>query len=185
MDEDELCLETAQADLIRFLGEKLEVIQSIGPKTLLENVNLKVLEAIEENNDEWLEEIGEESKRFLSEYKERDLKMQNLDFEEDFMDLDPKNSLKIIVWFIMWLGKIHVKPEFISDLVVICSRIWKVIKETRINVQDLDNKLVWKRVARECEELEYILSTFKKDSGLLAEFARTVCQLIGKVFEEK
>lgn len=186
VDEDELCLEVAQDALFSFLGEKLDVIPTIGPKASLEDVTSTFLEIIEKyNNDKWLEELGEESKRFLAEYKEKDLKMQNLDLEEDLIQINPEKSLKVIVWFMMWLGKIFVKPEFIPDLCIICSRIWKVTEETEIDVQDLDNKLVWKKVAKDCKESKYALTVFKDDYLLVIEFVKRVCQLIGKVYEEK
>lgn len=186
MDEDELCLEVAQDELISFLGDKLNVITNFGPKTSLEDVTSKFLEAMGKyNDDKWLAELAEESKKFFEEYRERDLKLQNLDLEEDLILLDPKKSLRVLVWFMMWLGKIYVIPKFISDLCIVCSRIWKVTVETQIDVQDLDNKLVWKKVTRDCKESNYSLSVFKDDMALLMEFVKKVCQLIGKVFEEE
>jgi hypothetical protein len=170
---------------LRFLGEKLEVIKRMGPKDSLEDVATKVLQVSGQYNDKWLAKLAEESKKFLTEYKERDLKMQNLDFEEEFVRLDPTKSFQVIVWFMMWLGKVYVKAEFIQDLVVICSRVGKLTEETEISAQDLDNKLVWKKVAKDCEESKHLFSNFKDDYGLLTEFVKKVCQLIGKVFEGK
>lgn len=169
---------------MRFIGEKLEIMKTLCPKASLEAIVMEVLEVCGTNTDKWLQDLAEESKTFLTEYKEKDRKMQNLDFDDEFVHLDKKKSLKVIVWFMMWLSKIHVKPEFIPDLCVICSRIWKIVEDTDIEVQDLDNKLVWKKITMNCEGLMSRLPAFKNDTGLLTEFIRRVCQLIGKVFEE-
>lgn len=168
---------------MKLLGEELLIMETLGPKASLEAVTLQVLETCEKNTDKWFADLHEESKTFLTEYKAKDLKMQNLDFDEEFVHLDKTKTLRVIVWFMMWLAKIHVKPEFIPDLCLIASRIWKVVEETDIEVQDLDNKLVWKKIVSNCEKMMSNLPGFKNDTGLLTEFIRRACQLIGKVFE--
>lgn len=185
MDDTEAGIEASHNELMRFLGERVMATYSLSSKTSLEVITTKVLEICKKNDDEWLTAIGEESQAFLAEYRERDRKMQNLDFDEEFIHLDKNKSLRIIVWFMMWLAKIHVKSEFIPDLCIIASRMLKIVRETDLEAQDLDNKLVWKKVAASCELLLPSLPMFRGDSALLVEFIRQSCQLIGKVFEDK
>jgi len=83
------------------------------------------------------------------------------------------------------LGKIYVKAEFLQDLCVVFAKIWKVLDETQLSVLDLDNKLVWKKVMKECEVTIDDLPHFKSNPDLLFDFIQKVCQLIGKTFEVK
>lgn len=181
----EASLETAQNDLMNFLGEKLLIFKDLGPKVSLEEINIKMLESCKDCTEKWSIQIQQEVSKFISEYTARDLKMQHLDYEEEFMLLDPINSLRVLAWFMVWLMKIYVKPEFVPELCLIFPRIWKVLDETQLSVQDLDNKLVWKKVAKDCEGIMSELASFKNDQALLNEFIQKVCQLIGKTFENK
>jgi len=175
----------AQNDLMSFLGEKLNVTSAFGPKVTLESVVIKVKELSTENKDKWFIDIINEVDVLLKEYEEKDLRLKNIDFEEDLTKLDSENGLKVITWFVLWLGKIYVKPEFLQDLCVVFAKIWKVLDETQLSVLDLDNKLVWKKVMKECEVTMDDLPHFKNNPDLLFDFIQKICQLIGKTFEVK
>lgn len=188
-DLDEICdkqmrLEEAQNDLVSLLAEKMEITGDMGPKGSLESISTRILDTHNNRTDKWLADLQEGSKTFVEDYKEKDLNLEHLDFEDEFRQLDPKKSLSVIVWFMMWLAKVYVRPEFIPEACLILSRIWKVLDESQLDAQDLDNKLIWKKGMQECEELVAILPTFNNDKNLLKEFIQKVCQLIGKTFEE-
>lgn len=184
LDENEKCLEIAQNDLMSFLGEKILVTTDVGPKISLEGILERILEISKFRTDKWVTDIQEESKIFLTENKEKDCLMETFDFDNGFTHLDPSQGLKVVVWFMMWLGKLYIKPEFIPDLCLVFSRIWKVLDETQLAAQDLDNKLVWRKILKDCEGLIESLVTFKGDKVILSEFIQKVCHLIGKIFEE-
>lgn len=169
---------------MRLLGEELEVTSNMGPKLSLEVIVQKIIEVSENKGDKWVKELEECSQTFLSENGEKDMEMRILDVDEDLAHLDSSNGLKVIVWLMIWLAKIYVKFEFIPDLCLICSKIWKVMTETRLGAQDLDNKIVWKKIAQECEAIVTDLPLFKKNLVVLNDFIKSVCQIIGKVFEE-
>lgn len=170
---------------MNFLGEKLFIFKDLGPKVPLEAINIKMLESCRDFTDKWSTELQQEISKFISEYTARDLRMRHLDYEEEFMLLDHTNRLRVLAWFMVWLMKIYVKPEFIPELCLIFPKIWKVLDETQLSVQDLDNKLVWKKVAKDCEGIMPNLASFKDNQALLSEFIQKVCQLIGKTFENK
>lgn len=156
----------------------------MGPKSSLASIAAKIQETDSNHTDKWLSDLKVGSKTFVEVYQEKDLIMEHLDFEEDFRRLDPKKSQDVIVWFMMWVAKVYVKPEFIPEVCLILSRIWKVLDQGQLNAQDLDNKLIWKKAMLEGEGLMGSLSTFNNDKNLLKQFIQKVCQLIGKAFEE-
>lgn len=177
-------LEEAQNELVSLLAEKMTVTGDMGPKISLESIVAKTLTTGSSHSDKWLTDLHEGSKTFVQEYKEKDENMEHLDFEGDFKKMDPKKSLDVTVWFLMWVAKVYVKPEFIPEICLILSRIWKVLDESQLNAQDLDNKLIWKKIMQECEGLIAMLPTFNNDKNLLKEFIQKVCQLIGKTFDD-
>lgn len=85
----------------------------------------------------------------------------------------------------MWLISFFVRGEFIPDLCTVASIIWKVIDEAGLDAQDLDNKIVWKKVMNEGENVFEKLSFFKNNLLLLSELIKKVCELIGKAFENR
>ena len=167
-----------------FLGEKLCVTSDFAPKVSLEAVENKILKVYKNYTDKWSTEILEGCKTFFAEHKERDKKLKNLDYEEEFMNLNPEQALTILIWFMIWLAKLFVKMEFIPDLCIVFSKVWKVLDETTLSVQDLDNKLVWKKIIKDCEDVKGDLSIFKDNLALMQDFIQKVCQLIGRTFED-
>lgn len=176
----ELALEETQNELLGFLGEKLMVISSFDDKVKLEDIVNKIASIPTDNKDKWFVSIQNDCKDVLAQYGEEN----NLDFEEEFKSLNPDNGLRVLVYFMLWLGKHFVKKEFLLDLSVIVSKIWKVLDQTALQIQDLDNKLVWKKAMAECKLSIEDLGFFRKDEELIYEFIQKVCQLIGKAFEQ-
>lgn len=177
-------LEEAHNDLVSLLAEKMYLTGDMGPKISLESIFVKIQGTDNNQTDKWLADLQEGSKAFVEEYKERDHNLEHLDFEGDFKQMDPKKSLDVIVWFMMWVSKVYVRSEFVPEIYLILSRIWKVLDESQLNAQDLDNKLVWKKVMLDCEGLIAALPTFNNDKILLKDFIQKACQLIGKTFDE-
>jgi len=105
-----------------------------------------------------------------------------LDFE-DFRATSSNDPLYVLAWLIVWLGKVVVKSNFIPDVCQIFSRIWLVLNKKELVIQDLDNKLVWKEVAKEVTPIVDRLSYFKNNKDMLLEFIEKSCHLIGKTFE--
>jgi len=167
-----------------FLGEKLMVTSDFGPKVTLESVVTKILAFQGDNRDKWFIDIQNKAKEMFATYQEKDKKLKSIDFEEDIRNLNPEDGLQIMTWFVLWLGKIYVKADFLFDLVGVFSKIWKVLEDTQLGVQDLDNKLVWKKVTKECESIMKDMGNFKNDVNLLYDFIQKVSQLIGKTFEQ-
>lgn len=184
LKDTEQHLEVAQNDLMSFLGEKLMVTSDFGPKVTLESVVTKILAFQGENRDKWFIDIQNKAKEMFATYQEKDKKLKSIDFEEDIGKLNPEDGLQIMTWFVLWLGKIYVKADFLFDLVGVFSKIWKVLEDTQLGVQDLDNKLVWKKVTKECEGIMKDMVNFKNDVNLLYDFIQKVSQLIGKTFEQ-
>jgi hypothetical protein len=183
--EAEICLENSQNDLMSFLGEKLQVISDFVLKLSLDVIVTKIADISTNNKDKWFIDIQNECKKFLQEYRKKTVTPDNLDFEEDFQKLDTENGLNVIVWFLLWLANIFVKLDFVPQLTLIFAKIWKVVDQTQLSIQDLDNKLVWKKVMKECEQILDQLPSFKKDVNLLNEFIQKICQLCGKALEER
>lgn len=105
-----------------------------------------------------------------------------LDFDA-FQDMDREQPLEILSWFLLWLGKYIVKPESIRDLTIVFSKVWGVLQEKQLQIQDLDNKLVWNGVMKECDQFISSFGSFEGKKELLNEFVSKTCHLIGKIFE--
>jgi len=176
----ELALEETQNDLLGFLGERLMVISGFDDKLKLEDIVNKVLSIPKDNKDKWFVAMQEECQSIFKEFGEE----ISLDFEEEFRSIDPNNSLRVLAWFVLWLGKHFVKKEFVVDLCIIVSKIWKVLDDTQLQIQDLDNKLVWKKAMAECKLAVNELTFFRRDEEMIYEFIQKICQLIGRVFEQ-
>lgn len=112
-----------------------------------------------------------------------------LDFQDIQLELEtvkekgPKETVMRIAWFILWLGKDIVKANFVPDLCLIFSRIWKVLSEQNWGVKDLKNKLAWNQVYLESQPHTPNMVYFKQKSHLLPEFAKKLCEFIAKTFE--
>lgn len=176
----ELCLEETQNDLLGFLGERLMVISGFEDKFKLGDIVNIILTIPQENKDKAFKVMQDECKALYEAYGED----MNLDFEEEYKNLDPENGLRVLTWFLLWLAKHFVKREFIPDLCMVISKIWKVLEETKLQVQDLDNKLVWKKAMADCKSVSNELGSFRQDDELLYDFIQKSCQLIGKAFEQ-
>jgi len=97
--------------------------------------------------------------------------------------MDAADPLKILVWFLLWLGKYIVKGNFLMDQCIITAKIWKILREKHLQVQDLDNKIVWQEVAKECDTHKDKFNYFDGNSDLVLEYVKKTCHLIGKTFE--
>jgi hypothetical protein len=184
ISQRDVYLEDIQSELLGFLGEKLNAVCTMDSKPKLENVVLGVLGISDDIQNDWFTQIKQRTSEFFNELKAQAPNNQHieLDFEE-FRSLPLEDPLKIVVWFVLWLGKYIVKPDFIQDLCLIFANIWKVLDQKQLQIQDLDNKLVWNEVIKECEPIKPKLGYFDGNNDLIYEFIKKTCHLIGRYFE--
>ena len=168
-----------------FLGDSLGCLTTLKAKPKLEEVVNCILEVVNEPEEEWLEKIKQQSQILFAEIRQKSAKDIDihLDYEE-IRDIPSNDPLKVIVWFIMWLSRYNVKTNFIPDLCVVFAKILKVLDDKNLDIQDLDNKLVWNNVLKDCELLMTKFAYFNKNKDLILEFIKKVCHLIGKTFEQ-
>ena len=177
-------IEELQNDLLGFLGEAVGSLSTLEAKPKLENVLDVIMKVSNEQKEEWLDKIKQQSQDTVEDIKKNNLNDIDihLDYEE-IKDVSEQDPLKASVWFVLWLGRYNVKANFVPDTVVIFSKIVKVLKGMSLEIPDLDNKLVWNNVLKECEPLIPQFTYFNKNKDLIFEFIKKVCHLIGKTFE--
>lgn len=160
-------------------------INSYEPKLKVQDLVLKILENLKETSDSWLKDIREKTQEYWSEYSVKYKSTLEVELDDEPETLDHEDSLKGLVWFLLWLGKYYVKTDFLPDLCTIISRVWKVLSEIKLSVKDLDNKLVWKKVAKETSDVSSKLKYFKNSPELLLDFIEKTCQMIDRLFQSK
>lgn len=180
----EAYLEDTQSELLDFLGDKIGVISTFDSKPKLEEVTQIIQNLQSEADDVWLDQLKQESVQFLSQKKDHAIADNDIELDfEDFRNKSPEDPLHLLAWLIIWLGKVVVKTSFISDLGYVFSKVWMVLNKKDLQIQDLDNKLVWKDVTKECAPILPKLTAFRNNKDLLYEFVEKSCHLIGKTFE--
>ena len=177
-------IEELQNELLGFLGDNVGSLATLEAKPKLENVVKAILEVPNEPKEEWLDKIKEQSQVIYAEMQAKipkDIDI-HIDYEE-IKEFPANDPLKVAVWFILWLARYNVKANFIPDLCVIFGKILRVLNDKHLEIQDLDNKLVWNSVMKDCELLMPKFVYFSKNRDLIFEFIKKVCHLIGKTFE--
>lgn len=155
------------------------IISGFEDKLKLQDIVNKIVSIPRGTKDQWFTVIQDECQTLYGMFGED----MTLDFEEEYKNLDPNNGLRVLTWFLLWLSKHFIKKEAVPDMCLVVSKIWKVLEETKLQVQDLDNKLVWKKAMADCKTVVNELSCFHGDEELIYEFIQKCCQLIGKAFE--
>jgi len=177
-------IEELQNELLGFLGDSVGSLATLEAKPKLENVVNAITEVRNEPREECLDKIKEQSRAIYAEIKEKNPKDIDIHIDyEEIKNISTDNPLKVVVWFILWLGRYNVKPNFVPDLCIVFSKILRVLYDKHLEIQDLDNKLVWNGVMKECEPLMSQFTYFNKNKDLIFEFIKKVCHLIGKTFE--
>jgi len=177
-------LEDSQSEMLDFLGDKLEAISTLDSKPRLEDILQIVYDTKTDAEDIWLEQLKKEAGKFLLQKKEKVVGDNDIDLDfEDFKTKPSSNPLYLLAWLVIWLGKVVVKSNFVSDLCLIFSKVWMVLNKKELAIQDLDNKLVWKEVTKEVTPILQRLNYFRNNKDLLYEFVEKSCHLIGKTFE--
>lgn len=173
-----------QNELLGFLGDSIGSLAMLEAKPQLDNVVNIIVGAKNEPKEEYLDKIKEQTQTLGREIKEKNPKDIDIHIDyEEIKDIPANNPLKVIVWFLLWLGRYNVKPNFLPDLCIIFPKILRVLCDKNLEIQDLDNKLVWNGVMKECEPLISQFTYFNKNKDLIFEFIKKVCHLIGKTFE--
>jgi len=182
--QKEVYLEDIQSELLDFIGEKLGSISTFDSKPKL-NELIQVVNSVDiDLEDEWLTHLKREVEKLLMQKKEHSFENTSLGLDyEEFKSKSSGDPLQLLGWLIVWFGQVIVKPNFLPDLVLIFSRVWMVLKKKDLVIQDLDNKLVWKEVTKECLPIISKLVYFKNNKDLIYEFVEKSCHLIGKTFE--
>lgn len=153
-------------------------------KPKLESVVLGIMGVSDDSRDESMVQLKKKTDELFADLKARGTDSFDLDLDFDsFRLLNPNDSLKILVWFLLWLGKYVVKFDVLRDFTFIFSKIWKVLIQKQLQIQDLDNKLVWNGVMKECEAQINSFICFERKKDLAYEFVSKTCHLIGKIFE--
>jgi len=184
ISEAQIYLENAQSELLGFLGERLKVVSIMDSKLKLENIVQGILGTVNPTNDEAMVQLKAEVEAFYGELKNKSNETFDIELDFDsFIELNKNNSLKILVWFLLWMGKYIVKPDFMPDFTFIFSKVWKVLDQKQLEIQDLDNKLVWNGVMKECDSSLSRFTSFEQKKDLVYEFVSKTCHLIGKMFE--
>jgi len=184
ISENQIYLENAQSELLGFLGERLRVVSMMDSKPKLENIVHSITAITEEFKDETMAQMRKQIEILHEQLKRTNEEGFDVDLDFDtFQEMNPEDGLRIIVWFLLWMGKYIVKPEFLKELTFVFSKIWKVLLQKQLQIQDLDNKLVWNGVMKECEPSIHTFTSFEKKKELVSEFVNKTCHLIGKIFE--
>lgn len=184
ISDREAYLEDIQSELLGLLGERLKAVSSMDSKPKLENVVVGILGITEDHCDDWMKQLKKKTEDLYAELKANNTDIRDIELDfEDFRGLDTNDPMKIIVWFMLWLGKYIVKANFIPDACMVFSKIWKVLHEKQFQIQDLDNKIVWTDVVKECDSHKDHLTYFDGNSDLVLDFVKKTCHLIGKTFE--
>lgn len=177
-------LEDSQSELLDFLGDKLEAISTLDSKPKLEDIINIINHTKAGSDDVWLDQLKKEASTFISMKKEKVVGDNDIDLDfDDFKQKNPSNPLYLLAWLVIWLGKVVVKSNFVPDLCQIFSKVWMILNKKELQIQDLDNKLVWKEVTKEVGPILHELNYFKNNKDLLYEFVEKSCHLIGKTFE--
>jgi len=162
----------------------MKAVSSMDSKPKLENVVVGILGIPDDQCDDWMKQLKRKTEEMYNEMKVIHAESRDIELDfEDFRVLDLGDILKVIVWFMLWLGKYIVKANFLPDGLMIFSKIWKVLHEKQLQITDLDNKLVWNEVIKECEPHKDKLTYFEGSSELVLEFVKKTCHLIGKTYE--
>jgi len=181
--KEELDLELIENICFHLLGEKMLAINDFTPKPSLEIVVKRVMAVPKSEDDKPLNTLQEKIQEYYKEFKEKypgDLEIE-LDDEPVYIDIN--DTTRLMAWFIIWMGKFHIKLEFISDLCLLISRVWKVLQELGLTVRDIDNKIVWKKVIKECETISKDFTFLQSEPDLLSNFTQNICKLIDKIFQ--
>jgi hypothetical protein len=184
--ETQTYLENAQSELLGFLGERLKVVSMMDSKSKLETIVASITSICDEAKDDGMAQIKKQIEELYQELKDNTVEGFDVELDFDaFQEIDKEQPLKILVWFLLWLGKYIVKADFLRDLTYVFAKIWKVLVQKQLQVQDLDNKLVWNGVMKECDPYIPTFTNFEHKKELVYEFVSKTCHLIGKIFEEE
>lgn len=144
---------------------------------------LKVDSICKETKDEHLSKLNEKVQELYTQ-KVNDLPPgQDVQLEyETVKDKGPKETIMILAWFVLWLGRDIVKSNFIPDICLIFSKIWKILSQVNGQVKDLDTKQIWSKIYIECEPIAPNFLYIKGKEYLLPDLVKKLCQFIGKTF---
>lgn len=182
--EEQMYLENAQSELLGFLGERLKIVSSMDAKPKLEAIVREICKVPNDANDDAMTELKQQIEDLLKELKQKTIQTFDIELDFDnFQELDKSDRLKILSWFLMWIAKYMIKLEAVRDMTFLFSKVWKVLFQKELEIQDLDNKLVWNGVMKECDPYISTFTSFEGKKDLIFEFLSKLCHLIGKIFE--
>jgi len=170
--------------LLGFLGDKVGSLAMFESKPKLDEIVKIIQDVKNKKNEKWLDEIKRESKVIFGEIisrNEKDIDI-HIDYEE-IKGVSLDKPLRAIVWFVFWFARYNIKANFIPDLCIIFGKVFKVLSELQLEISDLDNKLIWTNVMKECDTEMAQFAYFNNNKELIFEFIKKVCHLLGKTFE--
>ena len=176
-------LENIQNSYFHLLGDHLVVLDAFSPKPKLEQVTNEILKMQSPENDLWLTTLLAKTLEYAAEYKERYPSTLEVKLDKEPESLNPDESLKALSWFILWMGKFYIKLDFLRDLCMLVSRMWKVLDEIKLTVKDLDNKIVWRKVMNEREIIDKEFVIIRGDEEEVFNIVQQTCQFIDRIFQ--
>lgn len=182
MSSVETELEVIQNSLYHFLGDKMHVIEDFEPKVKMEEVMEKIREAAEGKEDKYMQALLVKAEEYYKDFKTRNPEELEIKLDKEPEIIKSDDDLRSLAWYVIWLGKFYLKPRFVPDLFVLVSKIWKVLDEFKLNIRDLDNKIIWKKVLAEADFIKENNEFLKNDPIQVAHLIQIVCQMIDKIF---
>jgi len=175
-------LEVVQNSLFHLLGDKMHVIEDFEPKVKMEDVMNKIREAAQGKDDKYITTLLAKSEEYYNDFKARFPQGLEIKLDTEPELIGSEDDLKCLAWYVIWLGKFYLKPKFVPDLFILVSKIWKVLDEFKLNIRDLDNKIIWKKVLIESDFLKENNEFLKNEPTQISFLIQIVCQMIDKIF---
>ncbi len=157
-------------------------MNSFSQKPKLESVVKAIYEIDYNPPDKDLEALQKEVQKYYKEFKEKYPGPLELELDDEPAKLDLNDSNTILAWFVVWMGKFHIKLEFMPNLCLIVCKIMKILEELGLTIKDLDNKIVWRKVLKECSNLNKGTFSLGEDQEGLNIIIQNVCKMIEKQF---
>lgn len=177
-------LENTENDLFGFMGDKINIVCPLNIKPTMQSIALEASSCHKNLNDIHIIEIQQKTTELYMQSVKEALIDEDIQLEyETVKEKGPKETVLLLAWFLLWLGRDIVKSDFIPDICFVFSRIWKVLSCENWGVKDLTNNVVVNQVYLECRLIVASLVYFKKKEYLLRDFIHKLCKFIGRTFE--
>lgn len=159
----------------------MHVIEDFEPKVKMEDVMMKIRDVAQGKEDKYIIALLAKTEEYYADFKNRHPEELEIKLDKEPEYIKCADDLKCLAWYVVWLGKFYVKPRFVPDLFLLVAKIWKVLDEFKLNIRDLDNKIIWKKVFAESDFLKEN-NGMLNDPNQMAQLIQILCQMIEKIF---